>query len=376
MLILKTKEFNEVASAIFVAINDGASNLELLVKDGNLRLNVTDREYYVSKIFPLENPGELSRAVVNAADFLEYVGGLTTPEFSLELIGNTGLMVRAGKSSHKFPMIFENNAIMELNPIVIGNVTVEMPISRDILQSILNVNSKELTKVKNLDVNELQKLYYIDETGCFTFTTGATLNGFSLEKPIKLLLKDKIVKLFKLFKEDAKLFYGIDALADGSIQSKVAFTTKDTYVAAVVNCDDVLINKIQGPCAATKDYIAEAYDVKAVVSATEFGAAVNRLINSVKRNADASMARSTPGTIKFSDADFTITDAYGNSEVVAIENGSQIGASYEMNVNLTDVKLVLDSCKGEHITVNCGNGRSIVITRGSISNLIPENRRA
>lgn len=376
-MILKTKEFNDVASAILVAVNDGASNLELLTKDGSLRLNVTDREYYVSKIFPLETDEVLRPTTVNAADFLEYVGGLTTSEFSLELSDdNKLLVVKAGRSSHKFPVIYENNTMMELTPIVIGNVTVEMGIGSDILQSILNVNSKELAKVKNLDVNELQKLYYIDETGCFTFTTGATLNGFTLEKPIKLLLKDKIVKLFKLFKEDAKLFYGVDALADGSIQSKVAFTTKDTYLAAVVNCDDVLISKIQGPCSATKAYIAETYKNKVVVSATEFGAAVNRIINSVKRNADASIAKATAGSIKFFDTYFTITDSYGNSEAVSVENGSQLDTTYSLSVNLNDVKLVLDSCKGEHITMNCGNEKSIVITRGSISNLIPENRRA
>lgn len=375
-MILKTKEFNDVASAILVAVNnnDETNNLELLTKDGSLRLNVTDREYYVSKILPLDDPEEL-HAVVKAGDFLEYVGSLMAPEFSIDVKDNN-LVVKVGKSNRKFPMIYENDSLMRLDPIVIGNVTVDMPVSCDILQSILNVNSKELTKVKNLDVNELQKLYYIDETGCFTFTTGATLNGFTLEKPIKLLLKDKIVKLFKLFKEDAKLFYGIDALADGSIQTKVAFTTKDTYVAAVVNCDDVLINKIQGPCAATKGFIAESYSNRVVVSATEFDAAVTRILNSYKRNVDAASARAISATITFTDTDFALTDTFGNVESVAIQNGSQVDTDYSLNINLADLKLVLDSCKGEHITMNCGNKRSVVITRGAISNLIPENRRA
>lgn len=373
-MILKTKEFNDVASAILIAVNNDAASLELVVKDGSLRLNVTDREYYVSKIFPLEEPEEL-HAVVDAVDFLEYVGGLTVAEFSLAVKDNV-LVVKAGKSSHKFPMIYENDALMILYPIMIGNVTVQMPISSDILQSILNVNSKELAKAKNMDVNELQKLYYIDETGCFTFTTGATLNSFELEKPIKLLLKDKVVKLFKLFKEDATLFYGIDALSDGSIQAKVAFTTKDTYVAAVVNCDDVLISKIQGPCSATKGYIGEAYSNSLVLSATEFGAAIGRIINSIKRNVDSPTARFIPAAVTLSDTDMTITDELGNSESVEIESGSRVDTSYTFNINLSDLKLVLDSCKGEHITLNCGNGRSVVITRGKISNLIPENRRA
>jgi hypothetical protein len=47
-----------------------------------------------------------------------------------------------------------------------------------------------------------------------------------------------------------------------------------------------------------------------------------------------------------------------------------------MNINLFDIKLVLDSCKVDHITLNCGNHRSVVITRGTVANLIPEVRKA
>ena len=45
-----------------------------------------------------------------------------------------------------------------------------------------------------------------------------------------------------------------------------------------------------------------------------------------------------------------------------------------MGVNLIDFKSVLDSCKNEHITLNCGNGKSIIISRGTISNVIAETK--
>lgn len=369
-MIIKTKEFQEVASAILLAVNDNAANLELVVKDSSLRLNVTNKEYFVSKIFVLENPEEF-HAVVDAQLFLNLVAGITTETFDLTINGNT-VLIKAGKSKYKTPMIYENDALMSLKPIVIGNTTVTMTVKNDILQSILNVNSKELLKVKNLDVNELQKLYYIDETGCFTFTTGACLNSFTLEKPIKLLLNDRIVKLFRLFKSDVSLFYGVDALADGSIQTKVAFTTADTYLAAIVNCDDILINKIQGPCAATKGFINEAYTNHIVVSATELSAAISRLMLFIKNSATGQNMKSIPATITFTSDELTLTDSLENSEVIAIESGSYVDASYSMVLNLADLKLVLDSCKGEHITINCGNHRSVVITRGNISNLVPE----
>ena len=68
-------------------------------------------------------------------------------------------------------------------------------------------------------------------------------------------------------------------------------------------------------------------------------------------------------------------DKAGNSEAVVNENGSFVEKDYDMTMNISDLKLVLDSCKDKHITFNCGNGRSIVVTRGPISNLLPESRR-
>ena len=44
--------------------------------------------------------------------------------------------------------------------------------------------------------NPIQRLYYMDERGAVTFTSGACINNFTLEKPVKILLNNKLVKLF------------------------------------------------------------------------------------------------------------------------------------------------------------------------------------
>ena len=64
-------------------------------------------------------------------------------------------------------MIYENDQLMKLPVIKLDKdqVTIDMGIAQDILLSILNVNGKEIQKAKRLDVNELQRYYYIDETG-------------------------------------------------------------------------------------------------------------------------------------------------------------------------------------------------------------------
>ena len=372
---IKTKEFKEVATAILLAVNENAANLELVVKDGNLRLNVTNKEYFVSKILPLEKPEEF-HAVVDAQLFLNLISAITADTFELTIKDNT-VLIKVGKSKYKAPMIYENDSLMVLSPIVIGNVTITMPVSKDILQSILNVNSKELLKVKNLDVNELQKLYYIDETGCFTFTTGATLNSFTLEKPIKLLLNEKIVKLFKLFKDDVLFSLGQDPLPNGTSRTKITLETSNSnvYLAAIITSDDDLINKVQGPCIATKRFISEAYAHHVVLSAKEVSAAINRLMLFTKNSVDKVNMSFVPATIIMSNDELVIKDKFGNMETVTVENGSYVDESYTMDINLADIKLITDSCKGEHVTMNCGNHKSVVFVRGNISNLVPECKK-
>ena len=377
-MILKTKDFKEAANKILLAadLDSNATNLELLVKNSSLYLNVTNKEYFVSIRFDLETD-ETFRAVVDASLFLSLVSGFTTDTFSLDLKDNT-VVLGSGKSKYKVAMIYENENLMSLPIIAIQNKTVEMTISNDILMSILNVNSKELLKTKYLDVSELNKLYYIDETGCFTFTNGSCLNSFTLEKPVKLLLNDRIVRLFKLFKDDVKFSLGMDPIGNGSIQTKMVMETPDTYLAAVITCDDTLIAKVQQPCEATKRYLTENYDHKLVLSTADLSAAINRLMSFTKNSKAASEKVNMaylPTAMNIENGELVIKDKFENYETVSIANESFSTGNYEMYVNLYDIKLVLDSCKTDHITLNCGNHRSIVVTRGTVANLIPEVRK-
>lgn len=376
-MILKTKTFQEAANKILLAVgvDKSAANLELAAKGNKLFLRVTNREFFAAVGFDLETQTEF-RAVVDASLFLNLISGINTEDFELT-INDTNIVVKAGKSSYKLAMIYENDQLMKLPVIKLEpeQVTVSMPITNDILMSILNVNGKEIQKAKKLDVNELQRYYYIDETGCFTFTTGACVNSFTLEKPIKLLLTDKVVKLFKLFSTDVWMSYGHLVNADNSLQPIVVFQTDDVYVASRLLNDDACIHKIKAPCDAMKTLIKEVYDHNLVLSASDMSAAISRLLMFHKNsNAKADLSF-VPAAISFTNTELTISDVSGdNTEVITVENGSATPGNYSMGVNLIDLKAVLDSCKNEHITMNCGNHKSIIICRANISNVIAETR--
>lgn len=376
-MILKTKQFQEAANKILLAVSvdKTAANLELAAKDTVLALRVTNREYYVAVTFKLEQPIEF-RAVVDANLFLNLIAGINSEEFELT-INDTNVIVKAGRSTYKLAMIYENDKLMALPVIKLDaeQITVAMPIEHEILMSILNVNGKEIQKAKRLDVNELQRYYYIDETGCFTFTTGACVNSFSLEKPIKLLLTDRVVRLFKLFNTSAWMSYGHIVNIDQSLQPIVTFQTEDIYVATRLLSDETCIHKIKAPCDAMKKLIQEVYDHTLVVSASDMSAAIARLLMFHKNSSAKADISFVPANISFDNTEFTISDVSGdNSEIVTVENGSVTAGNYSMGVNLIDLKSVLDSCKNEHITINCGNRKSIIINRGMISNVIAETK--
>jgi len=374
-MIIKTKDFAEVANKIkeAVSLDENAANLEVIAKGTSLFLNVTNREFYVSVKYELATETNFA-ATVDASLFLDLVSQITKEDFNLD-IEDKALVVSSGKSKYKLPMIYNNDKLMSLPVISIVNKTVEMPISYDILDSILTVNSKELAKVKKLDVNELQKMYYIDETGCFTFTTGACVNSFTLEKPVKLLLNERIVKLFKLFKEDVLFSLGQDPLPNGTTRTKITLETPTVYLAAIITCDDVLIHKVQSPCNATKRFLDEAYSHHVVLAAKEVSAAISRLLLFTKNSVDKANLAFVPAHIIVDNDELVIRDKFNNIETVTVENGSFVDGCYEMDVNIADIKLITDSCKGEHITMNCGNHKSVVFVRGNISNLIPEAKQ-
>lgn len=367
-LILKTKDFQDVVKTILFAIDSKdvslfTETLELKANGTNLDLNVTNREYFVTRKFTLDQ-AEIFNAAVNARLFLNLISKLTTD--TIEIIQEDNNIKVKANGDYKLPMIYNNDKLLELPTIEINNVTNEMNINSTILHSITNYNSKEL--LRGVIVKPVQKYYYVDESGAITFTSGACVNNFSLEKPIKMLLTDKVVKLFKLFKpgEIVAFKIGQDAITDDLIQTKVRFETPSVILTAKLS-DTGLVSSV--PVNAIRSMANKSYNYSVVVNKNDFLQAINRIL--------LFTTNVTYGTFEFSNSTMTIFDSSkDNKETLSLNNNCENLTSYSLIVDLNNFKLILDGVEDEYITMNFGDKKAICVKKANITDIIPELRGA
>ncbi len=363
---IKTKEFKSAAKTILYALDSKDKNLfsetlELKTEGNILHLNVTNRAYYVSVKFNLGYEDNF-HATVNAQLFLNLISKLTTDE--IELTATDRVIKINANGEYKLPMIYHDNSLLELPKIEIGNQTGSMNINSDILISINLFNSKEL--IRGVIAKPVQNYYYIDEFGAITFTSGACVNNFSLEQPIKILLDDKVVKLFKLFKQDENVEFAIgqDAVSDTITQTKVKFSTPIVEITAILP-DSGLISSV--PVSAIRGMATNTYAHSVVIESDLLVDALNRILLFNDAN--------TYGFFEFTRDTLTIFDySRENKETLTLMNECPTLDSYTLATDLANFKLILEGIEDEYITINFGNHKAIVVKKNSVTNVIPEIR--
>lgn len=370
-MIIKSQKFQEICSTILAATDSAeistlTETLELKVENKVLYLNVTNGEYYASVKFDLESD-EQFHAAVNANLFLKLIAAVTTEDIELQAMSNYVLVKANG--TYKIPMIFEGDKLLSLPKIEVKNPTVSMKVSGSVLESILNYNSKEL--LRGTISRPVQKMFYVDETGCITFTTGACVNNFSLEKPVKVLFNNRLVKLFKLFKNDMVDFtLGYDSISEELVQTKVEFKTSKITLTAVTGCNDELLNSV--PVAAIRGRATTTYANNVVLNKEELLASINRLLlfsagyGSVKNLKPYSLFECKDDTMTIYDSNKE------NKEVIKFKNATKVDSEYSMTLDLSDLKLILDTITDEYVTLSFGNHQAVVLKRTNISNVVPE----
>lgn len=365
-MILKVKDFQNSCRKILEAVDTSSINvsadiLELKVENNKLYLNVTNQEYYVSIISSVDTDEQL-HAVISAKLFLELISRITTSELQMSIVNNYLLVEANGK--YKFPLIYNDDKLVELQKISLGQVTNELNFSNETLQSILKYNSKELQKsgIKKI----VQRMFYIDDLGAITFTSGACVNSFNLNQKIKLLLSEKIIKLFKLFNsENVKLTIGFDYV-DNRLQNKIQFKNDEVELTTIMTSESSLIDSV--PVNAIRTMASESLSNHVIVDRNQLTSTLNRLSLFSK-----DIVSILYTYLKFQRDSVIIYDTNKeNYEILPYVSSSNNIDDYECILNLNDFKLTVESSSDSTMSIRFGNHRNIIVERDNIKNILPE----
>ena len=370
-MIIRTEKLQPACSKLLPAVDSSAiaeitDVLELKASGKILYINVTNREYFAQVKIELDDVVDF-HATVSANLFLRLVSQITTETVELN-VAETTLKMKAN-GSYDIPLIFDNDKLMELPAIEINNVTTELTVESDILQSILNYNSKEL--MKDLILQPVQKMYYVDQEGCITFTTGACVNNFQLEQPIKVLLNQRLVKLFKLFNSGkVKVTLGHDAISDTIIQTKIKFENDIVCLTAILSCDDDLVNKV--PAAAIRGRANKNYPYNVSFSKAELNETINRLLLFSSTSALNRIKSDSKFVFEYNYVSiYDVTSA--NVERVFYKTGVlPEGEQYIATFDLNDLKHALDSSEDDFVTFGFGDHAALVISSKSVRHVVSE----
>ena len=363
-MVLNTKEFREACQTILFAIDNKdvslyTETLELVAENSTLNLNVTNREYYATVKFALSAP-ETFRAAVRAKTFLTLISKITTETIELKIKNNT-LIVKAN-GDYTMPLIYNNEKMLELPVIDLGEITTTMELNSSILLSIAINNSKELAR--GIITKAAHKYYYIDKYGAITFTSGACVNTFELPQDIKLLLSDKVVRLFKLFKNDNNVLFSMGhvALNEALTQTITQFKTDKISITAKLP-DTGLISSV--PVNAIRTTASKEYPYSIVIDKNQMLQALSRIMIFNEER--------TYGNIVINGNLITLQDFNGGSEetISAVGESSNI-QEYKMILDLRGLKLVLDGCEEDYVTFCFGDNKAVVIKKQTICDILPE----
>jgi hypothetical protein len=379
MCIIKTDELKECCTKILAAVdnsdstNTDAGILQLTVVENKLILAVTNGEYFVEVKKDLTGSVTDFKASIGATLFLKLMTQVTTETVEFK-VSNQTLLVQAN-GLYKIPLVFQGESMYELARIDLEQVKANTQVSSKNLYDIMNYNTKEITKAIQTTLRPVQKMYLLDSNGCITFTArGACINAFDVPnfEGVKVLLNQKLVKLFKLFDKDelVEVEVGTKTITPEITQDRIILTGNKLRISAILGCDSDLVNTI--PVEAIRAKATYSYNYEVSLSKELLIQAINRLT-----------LLSTFGTVQakpyckfvFNKNGVTIYDTrQENSEVVSYSNPVYAleGEGYETILDVTNLKATIEGCAESQITVKMGTHNAILVEFANIKNVVSE----
>lgn len=372
-MILKTDSLKDLAQTILPAVESTdisslPETLELISDNGTLNFNVTNREYFLNvKLSVTSN--ESFHATINAILFLKLISQLTTETVDLST-DDTSLIIKSN-GVYKLALIFDGDKMLELPKIDIENIQETFSIEGNTLFSILKYNTKQIST--GILSRPVQKMYYVDSEGAITFTSGACVNCFSkpLEKSVSFLFNQRLVKLFKLFRNtNVEFTLGQSDQSNEFVQTKVSFKSDNIVLTAILNSDPSLLNSVPVKAIRSRANFNYPYSVSINTNL------LNDCISRMKLFVSQDRAMIPYIKLLFKTDSILLSDLEERSfEKINYSNDDLLDMDdYTLVIDLNELQGVLDTCIESVITFSFGDSQALVISHGIIKNVIPEVR--
>ena len=375
-MVLKTDAIKSISNDILSAVDTtdvlGSSDVVYIYSDnGGLFTSVSNGEYVVKA--RIADCDEEFKVAVNAKVFLKLVSQTTTENIDLLVNGNT-LTVK-GNGTYRIPVCYDEDYDYTVVPeITCDDVSQTFKVHGDILNNILKFNARQIADPQKIR-SPLQCLYYIDNKGAITYTTGATLYNFELESPFELLLTSKIVKLFKMFKGlDVEVTIGHKSDENGNVLKTVFFESTDgsVYLKTIMMENSALVKSY--PVPAIRGRATDAYPYSINLNRVELLQIVNRMLIFTS-GIGGQPAQQPIGKFKVTDEGIEISDMFNgeeskNKETIKYLNNHKVVKDEEFTLNLKDLSDVLSTCVEPWITMEFGDSPAVVFKRGCVTDVV------
>ena len=184
--------------------------------------------------------------------------------------------------------------------------------------------------------------------------------------PVCVLLPQKVVKLFKLFKnDDVKFTLGHSAIG-GIVQTRIKFEDDDVVLYSIVSNDDALLNSV--PKDAIRGRANKQFPYDAPLLAKELSDAIDRLMLFSGNNA---LAKDIC-IFEFGKDELRIYDSRKENVETLHYYQKELpeGTHFVINLSVTGIKNVLDNSEEQFVDMNFGDEQIVVLANGSIKNVI------
>ena len=153
------------------------------------------------------------------------------------------------------------------------------------------------------------------------------------------------------------------------MQTKVKFENEEVSITSITSTNDTLLKSI--PVSAIRNRANQDYQHTVAIDRLTLTQALSRLL---LFNVARGGLYKDFGTIEFRNQQVIMYDAKKeNREVIDYkEEVKGLDSGYVAQIDINNLKSILDGCVEDTISISFGNKQCLVLTRGYISNVLPE----